>query len=535
MRAAFRTHWPLGAIVLILAAVMGVTLTIIYAYNQGRFVYVLDDAYIHMAVAKHFSQDGVWGITRYAFTSLSSSPLWTLLLSGAFWIAGPRELIPLWLNLAAVLAVLWIFHSQLLRLGLGGAKRFLLLGAFLFLVPIPAMVLTGQEHVLHIGLILVLAWAAVEDLARSPREADTGIPWAVCGLSFLAVTARYESAFLVFGIGLLFFLRREFRKGILAGLSGGLPILVYGLISVAHGWSWLPNSLLLKGQRPDLHSLQGAAGSLGLSSCQQLMDNPHLLFPVIGAFLYWILTSRRTSFYESRGQMLAALFLLATLLHLQFARTGWFFRYEAYLMALALLTLAAALPDLLEAWRSGPRLSRTVMGVLLALACLPLVQRGGKALMTTPAASRNIFEQQIQMASFFHTYYEGQCVAANDIGAINFFADLQCLDLWGLASRDVMRLKLGGSYTPEAMAALADAHHVRVAVVYDSWFRRFGGLPPAWTQAGAWKIRDNVICGSDTVSFYAVVPAETEPLMQHLREFAPRLPGRNLQNGPYIP
>jgi hypothetical protein len=52
--------------------------------NQGHVVYALDDAYIHMAIAKNFAQHGVWGITQYGFTSSSSSLLYTLLLSQQF-------------------------------------------------------------------------------------------------------------------------------------------------------------------------------------------------------------------------------------------------------------------------------------------------------------------------------------------------------------------------------------------------------------------------------------------------------------------
>jgi hypothetical protein len=42
--------------------------------NGGSFTYALDDAYIHLAMAKNFPL-GVWGTTRYEFSSSSSSLL----------------------------------------------------------------------------------------------------------------------------------------------------------------------------------------------------------------------------------------------------------------------------------------------------------------------------------------------------------------------------------------------------------------------------------------------------------------------------
>ena len=76
-----REHLPLLISVVVLWAIVGISLTLSIRENQGHIIYALDDTYIHMAMAKNFSQHGVWGMTKYGFTSSSSSPLWTLLLS----------------------------------------------------------------------------------------------------------------------------------------------------------------------------------------------------------------------------------------------------------------------------------------------------------------------------------------------------------------------------------------------------------------------------------------------------------------------
>ena len=61
--------------------------------------------------------------------------------------------------------------------------------------------------------------------------------------------------------------------------------------------------------------------------------------------------------------------------------------------------------------------------------------------------------------------------------------------------------------------------------MYDSWFQ----IPAEWIKVGEWQIRDNVVCGDDTVSFYAVDPAATPGLIENLRAFASRLPADVIQ------
>ena len=125
-------------------------------------------------------------------------------------------------------------------------------------------------------------------------------------------------------------------------------------------------------------------------------------------------------------------------------------------------------------------------------------------------------------------------VSGGDIGAINFLADLHCVDLVGLANVEVARRRQSGTYTTQAIQQLCQDHDVQVAVLYEHWFRPFGGLPAEWTLVGRWTIRDNVVCYRPTVCFYAVEPLQTQPLIANLRDFAARLPKDVIQDGLYL-
>ena len=228
---------------------------------------------------------------------------------------------------------------------------------------------------------------------------------------------------------------------------------------------------------------------------------------------------------------MATIVLATGLLHAQLASLGWFYRYEAYLVCAGLLCvflLAREIPwpslnDNAE-WSQLHRLARMVFGTF-GTRRAALDSRFAAAHQQIASASANIGQQQYQMALFLDRYYHGGAVAANDIGAINFLADLDCLDLWGLSDVHVARLRMAGKYDSAAIASIASERRMKIAVVYDDWYLPYGGLPRAWIKAGEWTIPNNTICGGSTVSFYAVDQSQNrDTLHRRLLEFTHDLP-----------
>ncbi|MFV1989969.1 MAG: enoyl-CoA hydratase/isomerase family protein, partial [Acidimicrobiales bacterium] len=100
-------------------------------------------------------------------------------------------------------------------------------------------------------------------------------------------------------------------------------------------------------------------------------------------------------------------------------------------------------------------------------------------------------------------------VAANDVGAINYYADIDSFDLWGLSNLDTADARISGRYGPDEIRALSAKRGVKIALVYTYWFQRwYGGLPSEWQEVGQWEIA--AIDGRQpfVVSFYAVDPDE---------------------------
>ncbi|NLF86948.1 MAG: hypothetical protein GX571_12695, partial [Lentisphaerae bacterium] len=61
---------------------------------DGHWVYTLDDAYIHLVMARNLALHGVWGVAPDVFAACSSSPLWTLMLALGMRVLGAREWLP---------------------------------------------------------------------------------------------------------------------------------------------------------------------------------------------------------------------------------------------------------------------------------------------------------------------------------------------------------------------------------------------------------------------------------------------------------
>jgi hypothetical protein len=150
--------------------------------------------------------------------------------------------------------------------------------------------------------------------------------------------------------------------------------------------------------------------------------------------------------------------------------------------------------------------------------------RGWRGIPDSVRASQNIYGQQYQMARFVQAFFPTDTVALNDVGAVAYLTGARIMDLWGLGSVAPARLKLEKSYGTDAIRRLVSETGVRVALVYDSWFDRYGGLPPEWTRVARWTIPDNIVCGDDTVSIYAVSSTARTDVFAHVREFSKRLP-----------
>ena len=260
-----------------------------------------------------------------------------------------------------------------------------------------------------------------------------------------------------------------------------------------------------------------------------------MLALLVSLLLFYIMACGKGSGARESRQIMGAILFLTGIAHLEFVGAGPLYRYDAYWCVLTILFLALQLPVVVPRWPSPLSLStwtapkNLACGALALLLLFPLVVKGGRILWRLPQCTTNIYEQQYQMGLFVRRYYQNSTVALNDIGAVNFLADIRCLDIWGLANAEVAAARQKHTYQVLDIRRLSKQTGARIAIIYDNWFT--GGLPPEWIRVGRWTIQDNVITGGDTVSFYAVNPTEATYLGESLTDFSSQLPADVIQRG----
>ena len=494
----------------------------------GNFMYPLDDTFIHMAVAKTLAWQGHWGIAGHEFESASSSVLYTLLLAASFKLFGLHIIIPFIINVIAGCALLLVVQRRLAREGIGGGGQLLILLAIIFFTPVPVLVMSGMEHTLQCIFSFLFIFGAADWLEKiDPQEEDRlRIPVGLITYGILACAIRYEGAFLVGIVCVLLLFKRRVKSAFLLGFVCALPIFLFGLYSVYKGSYFLPNSVLIKSDGARL-TLGGVLSFLFKVAPQKLIlslagvatpATQHLLILLPLAFVFF------SGKFPRKGRYSYILLILtaATLLQLTLASTGWFYRYEAYLILSSVVILGILLYKYGTELPGMVRRRPVVMTFLLFILFLPMAVRAAAAFHNGPVACMNIYGQQYQMGKFFHQYYDDSVVAANDIGAISFFKKEKNLDLWGLADIEVARSRKNNYWTPVFLDSLSRKDKAPVAVVFDGWFS--DSLLVRWNKVATWTIPHNVICGDSVVSFYAIEPRGRPYLLQSLEAYQKQLP-----------
>lgn len=467
------------AVVLLLVAVQTATALATELWGapsggEGPRGFPLDDTWIHLVYARSLAAFEGFAYNAGTPAAGFTSPLWVLVLTPAFWIAGGKTaalvvavkaLSVACAGLAAVLA--W----AVTRAATGRRAAALLAGLLVALDPgLTFASLSGMEVMLAasaaLGLLLAL---------------ERGGPWTIGAAAALAPLARPELALLsaaALGVALADGPRRGAAR---RAVALGLPPLAAAAAWV--GWCLhatghpLPTTFYAKHGEAGLEAITANAAALG-----QMLHATPWFWLGCGLPLYAVGAVVVLRAGRDRGRTATAALLvgapwlfaagLAVSHRLQQPEPFYWSRYLLPVLPLLLIPLAvglhAAAARARSAWAAGTPRGRALAAALAALCVLPFVRLPAKSIDAAERLRENcrdIDEAQVVLGRWLAERAKPDAViAVNDAGAIRFFSGRRVIDLAGLNDHRVLE-----------RGALAEIEEERpdYVVIFPSWARWF--------------------------------------------------------------
>ena len=493
-----------GVIVLALIGLASILLV-----NGGVFTFTLDDAYIHLRLAREISH-GHYGYNPGEPASPASSIGYPFLLAPfvAFG-AGPAaallfNLIPL--VFFTIQAHRWL--SEELRTGLRGAAiltSFMLCGFNLI-----GLVFAGMETVLQVWLCLLVCRGLWRIVSGDGSEPGTAFWVAVV----VGPLVRYEMlALTLAALATHALQRKEFKPAAAALALAILPLVIFSLFLIRHGMGPLPDSVVVKASYLD----PARAALPWRWFLQNLVGNAATAPGVLLSALALATVAGPSRRPDVNAYGLIAAFLLVA--QLAFGEVGWWGRYEAWaLVTLTCLALSAWAPA--AKWPEAvPRSTALAFAACAALMTAPYL----KALIQTPIGAGNIYAQHVQMARIVADS-GATAVAVNDIGAVGWLnPNVYVMDLVGLASHEVVTELQSGTMSPASFERIAAKHRVGLVLAYEEGL---GGAPPSsWTKLAQLELTGKALrVGGRVVAIYATDGFDSAMLRERLAGIARTLP-----------
>jgi hypothetical protein len=475
----------------------------------NHFSYPLDDTFIHMAMAKNLAFNGTWGINANDYSATSSSPLFTALLSLLVKVFSANVFLPLVLASIGTCLLVVAMNKELNNHSLLDTtnKTFVIIGALL-MGAIPALTLLGMEHTLQTALVLLFVHAVASVLtSENKKNILQAAAWAS-----LMTLARYESLFFLAAAAGLFLLQKKWKPFLVLLIAGFIPIVLFGLYSISKGGFFFPNSIMIKSNQNFIHVLNG--GTTFIENTRSFSGL--VVMALIIAFKKYLAKRFDRDFW------IMSMFLIAAIMHGTLISLSWFYRYESYLITIASFQILKIIFEWIQENKWKGVWQNLVPASVVALLLFSLPVRGLNSLRNSVRAITNINDQQTQMGFFLQQYYPNEVIAANDVGAISYYAKIHTLDLWGLGNNQVMQARKNKTWGSKYLQNLVVEKNTRIAVIYDSWFE--AGMVSTWHKIATWEIADNFSCGDNKVSFYAIKETDGATLKSNLKTFESKLP-----------
>ena len=422
-------------------------------FSEGllvRLIYPLDDTYIQMAIAKNLARDLTWGVA-HQYANAGTSLAWPPLLALVYYFAGLSDWAPLVLNYVAA-GFLLVIASRILERHVTKRFQLLVLLALVAALPMPFIARLGMEHTMACAVSLWALWTVAHACAE--QKPSLWVPLAGAAL----MLTRYDLAAVVAPLTVVIGVRLGWRRAAIFAAAAALPVLVAAAVSWSHGWPLLPTSVLMKQRFATLAGSYRALLWL-LSGWAFTMARTPTLMVLFGFSLGLALTRQGARTEDREARVMLAVAASATFLHAEFGQTGWLFRYESHLIAMAVVAIGVAEHQLRAAAKQVPIL---VAGVVLIVSAMPFAERTYAATFGTMGRFRHD-SYAFQLADYVQHFPPPGGIALGNIGVVGYRTESPIVDVVGLLTPEL--LAPGREPDPAALRRAVDARGVRVSLL----------------------------------------------------------------------
>lgn len=489
----------------LLSAIMLTELLVIMIVNDGHFIFTLDDPYIHLALAENILH-GHYGVNLSEYAAPSSSILWPFLIAPLTALPATAFAVLL-LNALCSLLSLYFCNAVMNEVGVyrgqavASRSRFWLLLGFVVIANPVGLAFTGMEHSLQLLLAVIVVWGVTNAVNGKAMPA---LAWAAV---IAAPLVRYEMAALSAAALLFLFIQKQYWQSVVAGIAIASLLGLFSVFLLGLDLGYLPDSVLSK-------SDVAASGAGKLWHNVQRNFMPPATLKAVGLLLMAVFFAAQAISHKVpvAQRLVSACLLGAVALHMLAGRIGWYFRYEIYIWAAAIIWLAWL-------YMANNRQIKAAKPLLFLLLAVSVLEHGFAAL-STPVAANNIYRQQYQLHRFIQGY--AKPVAVNDLGWTSYKNPHYVLDLWGLGSGQARGLRKSGADV-EWMDVLVQQHGIKLIMIYQHkiWFE---SVPDNWIKLGEMSNTGMRLTARLPVSFFTPCASCVQELKQQLGAFSGTLP-----------
>lgn len=554
----------LGVVLFATMIVLSVNNTLPAIGNE--WTYCLDDPYIHLSMARNLAEHGNWGISPNEISSASSSPLWVIILALVYPISSDVTT-PFVLNILFSIGLIFYADKILFNYGITLYIRLVAIIFIIIATPLVNLCWSGMEHTLHALLSLVFVHTTGIIVSNQTAKTRLGKMVSVRYLltAFLLGAVRPEGMIVIAIVSMVLIIRHRAWLGVWVCIVGALPIILFGIWSLANDQLFLPNSVLVKSLDTGT-SLPSNSGMLSLlmvivlklKRAVQLLRSHQILvwclqiLSFCSVFLLLRLGRIHTSFlsFLRSASTPSIVFLLITLialvLHLLVSDAGWFYRYEAYLIPLTIISCTLVLHQLYNIYfnqhsssdvsadddQAKSMTAKNVMtssfirNAILIVLCIavnfPLFSRSSSAWSSINNYAKLIWQMQRQTARFVEMYYSNKSIALTDIGAPSYYTTARITDFYGLGNATVAKLKWKKSWNKTACENLIKEQNIDCAITYSALLGSI--IPDSWTEVGRLTVADDISVQEPTINFYATSSSSIPKVTSQILDFARRVP-----------